>query len=57
MIIYKKNKETNNDNYDRKSQNNDLNAIYENDLNRDNKEKKKNLYFLKMNIQNIYLIK
>lgn len=41
MIIYKKNKETNNDNYDRKSQNNDLNAIYENDLNRDNKEKKR----------------
>ena len=57
MIIYKKNKETNNDNYDNKLKNNDLNAIYENDLNRDNKEKKKNLYFLKMNIQNIYLIK
>ena len=42
MIIYKKNKETNNDNYDNKLKNNDLNEIYENDLNRDNKEEKKN---------------
>ena len=44
MIIYKKNKETNNDNYNNKLQNNDLNEIYENDLNRDNKEEKKRIF-------------